>query len=106
MVIGVVVLALVGVVGDFFIKLATQEQKPIFSKWFFFGLIVYALSAFGWVIVMKSVKLSTLGVLYAISTALFLVILGIFYFKEKLNIYEGFGILMGLISILLLAKYS
>ena len=105
-VLGIIFLALIGVVGDFFIKLASAEQKAILSKWFFVGLIIYAVSAFGWVIVMRSVKLPTLGVLYAISTALFLVILGVFYFKEKLNIYEGIGILMGLISILLLAIYS
>lgn len=102
----IIILSLVGVVGDFFIKLASNEQSSFKTKWFFVGMLIYALTAFGWVVVMKNIKLSTLGVFYALFTVLFLVLLGIFYFKEKLNYYEIAGIITGIISIILLGKYS
>lgn len=101
-----VFLSLVGVAGDFFIKLSGSGKKFIDLKWFILGLIIYSLTAFGWFFVMKNIKLSTLGVIYAISTILFLLLISIFYFKESLNIYEIVGMLLAIVSILLLSNYA
>jgi small multidrug resistance pump len=101
----IILLSLIGVAGDFFIKLSGNGQKFIEPKLFLLGMLIYALTAFGWFFVMKNVKLSTLGVIYAISTAIFLTLVGIFYFREKLNHYEIVGIITGLISIILLGKF-
>lgn len=84
-------LSLIGVVGDFFIKLSGQGQKFIELKfielkWFIIGFFVYASTAFGWFLVMKKIKLSTLGIFYGISTILFLVFVSIIYFKEYIGI--------------------
>jgi len=55
---------------------------------------------------MKNIKLATLGVFYAVSTILFLVIIGTFYFKEPINIYEMIGIIGAIASLILLGKFA
>lgn len=105
-ILGIIFLSILTVLGDFFIKLGADSGKSVFqSKWFFAGALLYALSAFGWFYVMKYVKLSSLGVLYSITTALLLVAVGVFYFKESLNLYEVLGVVVALGSIFLLARF-
>jgi drug/metabolite transporter (DMT)-like permease len=101
-----IVLALIGVVGDFFIKLSGNGTKFIELKWFIIGFVIYAMTAFGWFYLMKNVKLATLGVFYSISTVLFVTILGVFYFKESINFYEIVGIVAAIISLILLGKFA
>lgn len=102
----VALLALVGVIGDFYIKLSGIGPKYIDTKWFVLGFIIYASTAFGWFYAMKQIKLSSLGVIYALTTALLLVVLGIFYFDEKLNAYELVGIATAIISLILLSRFA
>mgnify|MGYP001612833759 CR=1 FL=1 len=99
-------LAVVGVAGDFFIKLAGHGPKFIEIKWFIIGLLIYASTAFGWFYVMKHIKLSSLGVIYSLTTVLFLVAIGVFYFHEKLNIYEIIGIITAIVSVILLSRFT
>jgi len=40
------------------------------TKWFDLACVVYASSAFGWVFVMKHLKLTTIGVVYSVSMVL------------------------------------
>jgi len=89
--VGTIFLALAGVAGDFFINLAGEGKKFIDLKWFF---------------VMKQIKLSTLGVFYAVSTVLFLTMVSIFYFKEGVNAKEIFGIGLAITSFVLLGKFA
>jgi len=103
---GTILLALVGVAGDFFINLAGEGKKFIDWKWFTLGLIIYASTAFGWFFLMKHIKLSTLGAFYAVSTVLFLTIVSVFYFKESVNTKEVFGIGLAIISLILLGKFA
>ncbi len=105
-ILGVAGLAIIGVIGDFFIKLSGYGPKFIEIKWFILGFVLYASTAFGWFWVMKYIKLSSLGVVYAITTMLCLVGVGVFYFHEKLNVYEIIGILMALGSIALLSRFA
>ena len=102
----VILLSLVGVIGDFFIKLAGNEQKSLGTAWFILGLLTYASTAFGWFYVMKHIKLSSLGVIYALATSLLLIIIGVFYFHEKLNMQEVIGMTMAIISIILLSRFA
>ena len=101
-----VFLSFVGVVGDFFIKLSGSGHKFMEIKWFILGFIIYGLTAFGWFYVMKNMKLATLGVFYAISTIIFLIIVGVFYFKESLNVYEIVGIGLAIISLIILGRFA
>ncbi len=102
----IVVLSLIGVIGDWFIKLSGSGEKFIDLKWFFLGLIVYASTTIGWFYVMKHIKLATLGVFYGIFTILFLTVLGIVFFKETLSSLEIIGIIAGMTSIVLLGKFA
>src|SRR3990167_6521968 len=103
----VIGLSLVGVLGDYFIKLAGHDSnKYIDLKWFLIGFLVYSSTAIGWFFVMKHIKLSTLGVIYGVTTVVALTIVGILFFKEHLNIYEIIGIIAGVSSIILLSRFG
>jgi small multidrug resistance pump len=49
--------SVVGVVGDYFLKLASTRDQPLNSGWFYLGFALYASTAFGWVFVMRHLKL-------------------------------------------------
>jgi len=99
-------LVVVTTIGDYFLKLASQEIQPIQNKWFIAGCIVYALSALGWVFTLRSTKLATAGVAYSLGTILLLTALGIVVFGERLNRYEVAGIGCAILSIVLLACFN
>ncbi len=99
-------LALFGVVGDYFIKLSGQETKTLQWEHFAIGLIIYASSAFGWFYVMRHIKLSSLGIIYSLSTVLLLVVIGIFYFHEQINAQELIGIVLAVTSLILLSRFA
>lgn len=99
-------LSLVGVIGDFFIKLAGNSRQYIRPHWLIIGLLIYASTAIGWFFVMKHIKLSTLGAYYGIFTVLFLLLVGIFIFHEKLNLMEGIGIALAITSFVLLSRFA
>lgn len=101
-----ILLAAIGVLGDYFIKLAGNGSKYI-SYWpFFVGMIIYALTAVGWFYVMKHMKLGELGVFYSVTTVILLAIIGAFFFKEQLNVYDIVGIILGIASLVLLSKFG
>lgn len=99
-------LSLVGVIGDFFIKLAGSGREYVRLHWLIVGLIVYASTAIGWFFVMKHIKLSTLGAYYSISTIIFLLIVGVGIFHERLNVMEFIGITLAILSFILLARFA
>ncbi|MDZ4656789.1 MAG: EamA family transporter [Bythopirellula sp.] len=96
----------VGVVGDYFLKLASGHANPLKSGWFYLGFVLYASTAFGWVFVMKSLKLGTIGVLYSVCMVLFLTVIGVVVFKETLNYYEIAGLVLAVISLTLLTRFA
>jgi hypothetical protein len=49
--------SLVGVAGDYLLKRASEAANPMQSRWFYIGFAVYASTAFGWVFVMRHLKL-------------------------------------------------
>jgi small multidrug resistance pump len=98
--------AAVAVVGDWFLKLASQNPTPYGNRWFVGGCIIYSLCAFGWVFVMQHLKLATIGVVYSISTILMLTALGVFVFDETLTKSEWAGIACAVLSIVLLARHG
>ena len=98
--------SIVGVCGDYFLKLASAEEQSLRSKWFAIGFVVYASTAFGWVIVMKHLKLATIGVLYSVSMILLLTAIGIVAFREPVGAYEIAGIAMAIGSLVLLMRFA
>jgi len=96
----------VGVVGDYFLKLASAEKDSLRSMWFYIGFAIYSSTAFGWVFVMKHLKLGTIGVVYSVSMILLLVGMGVVIFRETLNYYEIAGLVMAIASLVLLVRFN
>lgn len=95
-----------GVLGDYFLKLASESERSLTSGWFAIGFTLYASTAFGWVFVMKHLKLATIGVLYSVSMVLLLTALGVVVFRESLNGYEIAGLVMAIGSLCLLVRFA
>ena len=98
--------SIVGVVGDYFLKLASGKEQPLRSPAFFIGLLVYSSTAFGWVYVMRHLKLATVGVVYSISMILLLTAMGVFLFREALSLREGIGLVLAVVSLILLMRFA
>jgi drug/metabolite transporter (DMT)-like permease len=98
--------SLVGVLGDYFLKLASAREQPLRTGWFYIGFALYASTAFGWVYVMRYLKLGTISVLYSVSMVLLLTAVGVVVFRESLNSFEVAGIVLALVSLVLLMRFA
>jgi small multidrug resistance pump len=98
--------SVVGVLGDYLLKLASARKDPLRSGWFYLGFAVYASTAFGWVYVMRHLKLATIGVVYSVSMILLLTGIGAVAFRERLNIQEIAGLAMAVGSLILLMRFA
>jgi multidrug transporter EmrE-like cation transporter len=96
----------VGVIGDYFLKLASQQASPLRSGWFYIGFAVYASTAFGWVIVMKHLKLAVVGVVYSVAMIVLLTAVGAIGFGESLGPREIAGVILAVASIVLLMRFA
>src|SRR5262245_38903014 len=101
-----VAFSIVGVLGDYFLKLASARDRPLRTGWFYLGFTLYASTAFGWVFVMKHLKLATISVLYSVSMVLLLTALGVVLFRESLNSFELAGIVLAVASLVLLMRFA
>ena len=98
--------SIVGVVGDYFLKLASGREQPLRTGVFYVGFALYASTAFGWVYVMRHLKLGTISVLYSVSMVLLLTAIGVTVFRESLNASEVAGIVLALASLVLLMRFA
>ena len=98
--------SVIGVVGDYFLKLASAREQPLRTGWFYLGFVLYASTAFGWVFVMRHLKLATIGVVYSVSMILLLTGIGAVAFREALNAYEVAGVAMAIGSLILLMRFA
>ena len=98
--------SLVGVVGDYLLKRASEDKDPMKSRWFYIGFVVYASTAFGWVFLMRHLKLATIGVVYSVSMILLMTAIGVVFFREPLNRYEIAGMAMAVGSLILLIRFA
>jgi small multidrug resistance pump len=98
--------SVLGVVGDYFLKLASGKEHSLKAVEFYIGFAIYASTAFGWVFVMRHLKLATVGVVYCVSMVLLLAVIGVVGFKESLSSYEIAGIVMAIASLFLLVRFN
>jgi small multidrug resistance pump len=98
--------SVVGVLGDYFLKLASAYEQPLRTGWFYIGFALYASTAFGWVFVMRHLKLATISVLYSVSMVLLLTAIGVVLFRESLNYSELVGIVLAVASLVLLIRFA
>src|SRR5215510_1543396 len=98
--------SVIGVLGDYFLKLASGFEYPLRTNWFYLGFALYASTAFGWVFVMKHLKLATISVVYSVSLVLLLTAVGVVLFRESLNVLELAGIVLAVASLVLLMRFA
>jgi drug/metabolite transporter (DMT)-like permease len=96
----------VGVLGDYFLKLASNAQNPFRSHWFYVGFTIYASTALGWVYVMRHLKLATIGVVYSVSMIVLLTAIGALLFRERLTPPEYLGLALAAASLFLLMRFA
>jgi small multidrug resistance pump len=101
-----IVFSLVGIVGDYFLKLASANENSLKTPSFYIGFVLYASTAFGWVFVMKHLKLATIAVVYSVSMVLLLTAIGVVLFRESLSYYEIAGLVMAIASMILLVRFA
>lgn len=99
-------LAGLGVLADYFLKLASTREVSARSAWFWLGVGVYAAMAGGWVYVMRHLSFAEIGIVYSMTTVLLLTLVGVVVLKESLHGYEVLGASMALGSLLLLARFG
>ncbi|HLF54829.1 MAG TPA: transporter [Candidatus Nanoarchaeia archaeon] len=99
-------MTIIGVIGDTILKLAGSGTRYIDWKLFTIGFILYASTALGWFFVLKHMKLATVGAFYSVILILLLTFVGIFYFKETIDLYEMTGIGAAIISLMLLTRFA
>lgn len=99
-------LSLITVFGDLFVKHASLKPKLTGWPLLLVGALIYGLTALGWFFVMRKVKLSTLGVTYSVSVVIFLTLVSVFYFKEKIYPIEILAIIMAIISLIIIARFA
>jgi small multidrug resistance pump len=98
--------SIMGVIGDYFLKLASAREQPLRTSWFYLGFVLYASTAFGWVFVMRHLKLATIGVLYSVAMVLLLTVIGVVLFRESLSYFEISGIILAVASLVLLMRFA
>jgi small multidrug resistance pump len=81
-----------GIVGNYLLKRASEQDNPLASPAFLVGLMLYASTAFAWLYVMRHLKLATLGIVYSVLMVLLLAGLGVVFFGESLSCLELAGI--------------
>jgi drug/metabolite transporter (DMT)-like permease len=101
-----VAFSVLGVVGDYFLKVASEQPSTLATRAFYVGFVVYASTAFGWVFVMKHLKLATIGVVYSVTMVLLLTAIGVVGFRESLSRAEIAGLAMAIASLILLTRFA
>jgi undecaprenyl phosphate-alpha-L-ara4N flippase subunit ArnF len=99
-------LAGVGVLADYFLKLASERELSAQTSWFWVGLGVYAAMAGGWVYVMRHLSFAEIGIVYSVTTVLLLTLVGVVVLGESLHGHEMLGAAMAVGSLLLLARFG
>ncbi len=101
-----ILFSIVGVAGDYLLKIASDQSNPLKAGSFYLGFAVYASTAFGWVYVMRHLKLATIGAVYSVSMILLLTGLGAVVFRQPLSAAEVVGLAMAIGSLILLMRFA
>jgi small multidrug resistance pump len=101
-----IALSAVGVTADYFLKVASSDPHPVRTWSFAVGALIYVSMAFGWVFVMRHLRLANIGVFYSISTVLLLALIGVVFFRENLRPHETIGVILAVVSLILLGRLS
>lgn len=99
-------IVVVTIIGDWLLKHASLMPAFSGSHYLAGGMAMYMLSGMGFFIAMRHMSLASVGVWYAVLTILFMTMLGVFAFEEKLTSREIMGILLALGSLGCMARFA
>lgn len=94
------------IAGDYFIKLAADSGRQLFSLNFTIGAMFYLGSAAMWFGSLRQISLAQAGVAYAMLTLLAVCALGIFVFEERLHAKEVVAIGCAMLSMFLMVRFT
>lgn len=102
----VVLVTIVTVVGDVFIRNATTTtgSKQVLNMGI--GIVIYIIVAFGFYYMYKLMDFSVSGVIYAVMTIVLFVGIGAVLYNETINFYEWVGVGLAIVSVILLARFA
>lgn len=106
---GLLIAALVSLAGigaDSMLKAASQQENVLVNRWFVVGIALTIAFALGWLVLMRYMKLSMAGAIYAVVSALFLAIIGVVFFDERLTPAEITGMGMAVGAVALLSRFA
>ena len=89
--------------GDYLIKVASNDAGGLVSFGFLAGMLLYGLPAIGWFFLMRSHSLAAIGVLYSASMILLLAALGTLVFKESFGLREMLGISLAIAAVVVMS---
>jgi len=105
-IISTIVLSLLCVAADYCLRRASDAEQAYRSTAFLSGLLIYALSAFGWVYVYQHMQFATVGPLFSVLLVLAYTAIGIFDLKELPTKSEFVGIGCAILAVVLLGKFK
>ncbi len=91
--------------GDYLLKLASMKPGGLTTPEFVGAVVIYALSAVGWLFAMRHLSLAAIGVYYSMLMLILLAAMGVLLFGEKLAPREILGIVLACASIGLMARF-
>src|SRR5262249_12912878 len=101
-----VAFSVIGVLAEYFLKLASAHVQRVRASWFYLGFAIYASTSFVWRFVMKHLKLATISVISSVSMVLLMSAIGVVLFHVSLNYFEVIVIVLAVSSLLLLMRFA
>ena len=101
----VVAIVLTGI-GDYLIKIASQDPSGMTSWQFFAGAICYGGPTVCWFFLMKELSLAEIGAFYTSATVLILAFLGYAIFGEPFGKRELAGVTLAIASVVVMSTGS
>lgn len=95
----VILASLFEAMGDIFLKKWSMASQPLF---FILGIFVYIIATLVWAFSLRYEMLSKAIVICSIVNLLVVILAGVFLFSEQLSLINKFGIIIGVIAVILL----
>jgi len=89
------------VMADYALKVASGRAAPFANVWFVNGVVLYAVTAAGWIVLMQQHSLAQIAVLYSSAMILALTALGYVAFGEAPSLRQMAGVLAALLAVYL-----
>jgi small multidrug resistance pump len=93
-------LSMLSVIADYCLKRASDSEQAFQSPYFGAGAAILAISSYGWVHVLRHMKLASLGAIYSVVTVIALVLVELSIFKGSFTKAEWIGLSIAISSLI------